>query len=145
MRRILACVDLSESSQAVIDCACGLAARGGKLVVLHVAAGEPDFVGYKVGPPNERDSVAKDLRAEHLAVQRLAEGVRDQGLDVTPLTVQGATADRIVEHAARLHSDFIVVASRGHGALHDLLIGSVVQAVLHAATVPVVVVPWHSK
>src|SRR5438045_3200567 len=91
-RRILACVDLSEASGAVIACACGLATPGGKLVILHVAAGEPDFVGYKAGPEVVRDEVAKDLRVEHLAVQRLADGVRDQGLDVTPLTVQGATA-----------------------------------------------------
>jgi nucleotide-binding universal stress UspA family protein len=142
MRRILACVDLSESSQAVIACACGLASPGGKVVLLHVAAGEPEFVGYRSGPDVVRDAVARELREEHLAVQRLADGVRDRGLDVTPLTVQGATAERILEHAERLHADFIIVASRGHGVLHDVLVGSTVRAVLHAATVPVVVVPW---
>ncbi len=143
-RRILACVDLSESSSAVAACARRLAAPNGRLVILHVAMGEPDFVGYRAGPGSVRDNIAKDLRREHLAVQRLADEVRLKGLDVTPLTVQGGAADRILEHAERLHVDFLVVASRGRGALHDLLLGSVGRELLQRTTVPVVVVPWHS-
>ena len=141
MRNILACVDLSASSAAVIACACGLAAPDGKLVILHVAADDPEFVGYDAGPSTVRDNVARDLRREHSAVQRLAEGVRERGLEVVPLTVQGVATERILEHAERLHADFIVVASRGHGLVHDLLVGSVVRGLLRTTNVPLVVVP----
>ena len=141
MRLILACVDLSASSDAVIDCARGLAAPDGQLVILHVAAPDPDFVGYGAGPSCVRDDVARDLRREHQTVQRLAEGARQAGMAVTPLTVQGATAETILEHSRRLGASFIVVGSRGHGALRNALVGSVVQGLVRGATMPVVVVP----
>ena len=141
MRKILACVDLSESSHAVIACARSLAAPDGKLVLLHVAAPDPQFVGYAVGPESVRENVAAELHQEHAAVRRLAEGVREPGLEVTPLTVQGVVSERILEHADRLPADFIVVAAGEHGALHHLFAGSIARQVLHGAKVPVVVVP----
>ena len=144
MRLILACVDLSASSGVVIDCARGLVGPDGELVILHVAAPDPDFVGYGPGPNSVRDDVARDLRREHEAVQRLADGPRRAGVTVTPLTVQGATAETILEHAKRLGASFIVVGSRGHGTLHDLLVGNAVQSVIRGATMPVVVVPYKS-
>jgi nucleotide-binding universal stress UspA family protein len=143
-RRILACVDLSAFSARVIDCARALAEPDGTLVILHVAAPDPEFVGYAAGPKSVRDAVAADLREEHRAVQSLADGVRSSGLTVTPLAVQGATTERIHEHAVRLDVDFVVIGSRSHGALHDLVVGSVVQGVLRGAATPVVVVPLPS-
>jgi len=145
MRRVLACVDLSESSEAVVECARELAAPDGALTILHVAAPEPDFVGYDPGPSSVRDNVARDLKREHQAVQQLAARVRTASLHVTPLTVQGMTVDRIAEHAGRLGVNWIVVASKGHGMLHDLVVGSVARELMRRATVPVVVVPFRAK
>jgi nucleotide-binding universal stress UspA family protein len=145
MRRVLACIDLSEPSEAVLDCASGLAAPDGRLVILHVAAPEPDFVGYGVGPSSVRDSVASDLRREHRDVQELAHARAATGISVTPLVVQGAIVEKILDHATRLNSDFIVLASKGHSAMHDLVAGSVVRGVLQGAKVPVVVVPRHAN
>lgn len=141
MRRVLACVDLSESSDLVVGCARDLTLPDGELVVFHVGAPDPDFVGYAAGPGHVRDTVAAELRDEHRALARLVDGARREGIGVTPLMVQGATAEKILEHAGRLRSDLVVVGSRGHGALHDLLVGSVVRELLRAAKVPVVVVP----
>ena len=145
MRRVLACVDLSASTDAVVACGCDLAGPDGELTILHVAAPEPDFVGYGVGPPSVRDTIARELREEHRAVERLAEATRATGIAATALTVQGAAVERILEHAARLAIDFVIVASSSHGALHDLLVGSAIPGLLHRAAVPVVVVPHHPK
>jgi nucleotide-binding universal stress UspA family protein len=144
MRRILACVDLSETSEKVVDCAVSLTAAGDELVILHVAAPEPDFVGYDPDPKSMRDQVAKTLRDEHQAVQRIAERIRSTGLTVMPLTVQGATVARIAEHAERLGAALVVVASHGRGLLHELVVGSVVTGLLRTVTIPVVVVPVHA-
>lgn len=54
---------------------------------------------------------------------------------------EGPAADVIVEQAARWHADVIVMGSRGHGALGQLALGSVVSRVLATSHVPVVVVP----
>jgi nucleotide-binding universal stress UspA family protein len=141
MHKVLACIDLSASTDAVVACARKLTHPSGELVVLHVAAPDPDFVGYDVGPPTVRDQVAKELRAEHRSVQALAATLSLGALTVTPLTVQGEVVQRILEHAARLQAELIVVGSKGRSALAELIMGSTVHGVLRAASVPVVVVP----
>jgi nucleotide-binding universal stress UspA family protein len=141
MRTVLACVDLSATSDAVLTCARWLAQPTGHIVLLHVAAPDPDFVGYGIGPQTVRNEVAHELRAEHRHVQALAATVEDNGLSVTPLTVQGVVVERILEHAVRLNADLIVVASKGRSALAELIAGSTVHGLLRAATLPVVVVP----
>jgi len=50
MQNILVAIDFSPISQTVLDAAAKLArSLGSKLWVLHVAAPEPDFVGYDPG------------------------------------------------------------------------------------------------
>jgi nucleotide-binding universal stress UspA family protein len=141
MQTVLACIDLSANSAAVVACARKLTHPSGELVLLHVAAPDPDFVGYDVGPPTVRDQVAKELRAEHRSVQALAATLSLGPLRVTPLTVQGVVVQRVLEHAERLGAELIVVGSRGRSALAELISGSTVHGLLRAATVPVVVVP----
>jgi nucleotide-binding universal stress UspA family protein len=106
-----------------------------------VAAPDPDFVGYDVGPQSVRDQVANELRTEHRSVQALAATLEHSGLSVTALTVQGVVVERILEHATRLHAELIVLASKGRSAVAELITGSTVHGVLRAAGVPVVVVP----
>jgi nucleotide-binding universal stress UspA family protein len=141
MQTVLACIDLSASSEAVLTCAYKLTSPGGELVVLHVAAPDPDFVGYDIGPPSVRDQVAKELRAEHSSVQALAAQLAGRPVSVTPLTVQGEIVPRILEHAGRLEANLIVIASKGRSAVAELFAGGIVHGLLRAATVPVVVVP----
>lgn len=141
MRRILACVDPAEPCEALLSCARDLCGSDGELVILHVSAPDPEFVGYGIGPESVRQAVAHELRSEHRQVQEMAKQVSREGLSVTPLTVQGPAVEKISEQAARLGSDFIVLYSKRHGALHDLIAGSVARGVLKRAEVPVVLVP----
>ena len=106
---------------------------GGRLVLLHVAAPDPDFVGYDIGPQSVRDQVALELRTEHRSVQALAETLQHSGLSVTALTVQGVVVERILEHATRLQAELIVLASKGRSAVAELFTGSTVHGVLRAA------------
>lgn len=52
----------------------------------------------------------------------------------------GGVAETIVEHAATLGCDQIVIGSRGLSPLPNLLLGSTTTRVLHLAEVPVTVV-----
>jgi nucleotide-binding universal stress UspA family protein len=141
MSCVLACIDLSDVTDAVLSCAVRLAnAIGQELVVLHVAAPDPDFVGYEAGPQSVRDQVAKRLREDHRKLEqrvKLATG----SVAARALMVQGSAAERIEEHAGRLGAELIVLGSHGHGRLRRLLVGSVTNAVLKRSTIPVVIVP----
>lgn len=142
MKRILAAIDFSGVSEAIVDQAVSLTeAFSSELVLLHVAAPDPDFVGYGVGPPSVRGGRAHTLRSEHEELQQTAEGLRQRGITAKSLLVQGPTIDEILDQANRLKTDLIILGSHGHAALHRALLGSVSEGVLRAATCPILIVP----
>ena len=116
-------------------------ALGAEVRLLHVGAPDPDFVGYGVGPGTVRDDAAHALRAEHRALEHLVARFEAAKVVAKPLLVRGPTISTILEQAGRFGADLVVLGSHGHGALFNLVAGSVTQGVLHAATVPVLVVP----
>jgi nucleotide-binding universal stress UspA family protein len=142
MSRVLVCVDLSEVTDAVVEQGVMIAgALGAEVRLLHVGAPDPDFVGYAAGPDTVRDDVARTLREEHRALDRLVARFQAASVVAKHLMVQGPTVSTILEQAERFGANLIVLGSHGHGALFTLVAGSVTQGVLHAATVPVLVVP----
>jgi nucleotide-binding universal stress UspA family protein len=140
--RLLVPLDLSSATERVLATAIKLSrAMHANVVLLHVAAPEPDFVGYDAGSTVVRDQVAHEHRSDHRTLQSHAQALRDLGVDCTALLIQGPTAETILHEAARLEADLIVMATHGHGAMFDLLVGSISHDVLRQGRVPVVMVP----
>lgn len=140
--RLLVPLDLSSATERVLATAIKLSrSMSADVWLLHVAAPEPDFVGYGAGSLAVRDQVAHEHREEHRTLQAHAQALRDLGVDCTALLIQGPTADTILREATRLQADLIVMATHGHGAMFDLLVGSISHSVLRQGKVPVVMVP----
>ena len=143
---ILACVDLSESTDQVVMKAEEIAgAISAKLWLLHTAEPDPDFIGYEVGPQSVRDSLSKKFREQHRQLQEIADRVRKGGIDATALLVQGATVETILAKSSGLNASMIVVGSHGKGAMYQLLVGSVSEGLLQNAECPVLIVPTHKR
>jgi nucleotide-binding universal stress UspA family protein len=139
---ILVSVDFSEATPRILQAAASLTrALSGKLWLLHVGEPEPDFVGYEAGPDVVRDQVAREFRDEHRKLQEYADRMRDEGLPVTALMIQGPVVDTVIAEAERLEADMLVVGSHGYGAVYDLLVGSMSRGILKHAEIPVLVVP----
>jgi len=142
MEAILAALDFSAVASSVLERATEMAERfGARLWLVHVAAPEPEFVGYDPGPQAARDHRALDLREEHRRVQRWAEALRARGIDATALLIQGHPVEKILEEADRLHVEMIVLGSHGRGALARLVLGSVSEGVVRRSMCPVLIVP----
>jgi nucleotide-binding universal stress UspA family protein len=142
VERILVCIDFSGVTERVVGYARTVSALAGAEVrLLHVGAPNPDFVGFEAGPDVVRNQVANTLRDEHRKLELFAEVFTDANVHATPLMVQGPTADTILEQARRFSADLVVLGSHGHGALYDLIAGSVARDVLEKSSVPVLVVP----
>lgn len=143
---ILVALDLSDASSRILAAARQCAGQfGAHLWLVHVAAPEPDFVGYEPGPKNVRHDVASTFRAEHRELQQAARDLADEGVKATSLLVQGPTAETLLDEAEKLPADIIVIGSHGHGAVHHLLLGSVSEAVLRQAECPILVIPVHER
>jgi nucleotide-binding universal stress UspA family protein len=144
--KLLVCVDLSESTEIIVKKVEEITeALTTKVWLLHNAVPEPDFVEFKVDPQAARESLAKKFHVEHRQIQELANRMRKAGVDTTALLVHGATVETILEEASDLEVDMIVVGTHGRGAMYQLLMGSVSEAVLHKSRFPVLVVPTHKR
>ncbi|CAM2010858.1 universal stress protein [Acanthopleuribacter pedis] len=142
MSQILVALDFSDVSDRVVAEAGKLGkAFGDKLWLIHVAAPDPDFVGYEAGPQHVRDNRAHELREEHRRLQAWAEGLRAQGLEATALLVQGPTVSTLLETIKKHDIEYVVMGTHGHGKLYKLLMGNVSEGVIREAHVPVLLVP----
>lgn len=143
--RLLVPLDFSPATAPVLAAVRRIAAReGAQVVLLHVAEPDPAFVGYEAGSDGVRDQVAHQYREQHRQLQAHAEALRAEGIDASALLIRGPTAETILREAGRMRADLLVMATHGHGAVFDLLVGSVSHAVLRGATVPVLMVPPHA-
>lgn len=140
---ILIAVDFSAVTERVVDTVLRFATTPAahRMFLIHVAAPEPDFVGYGTGPKTVRSQVAQELHAQHASLKVHADRLRAGGCDVTPLLLQGPTIETVLAEAVRLDADLLVIGSHGHGAVYDLLVGSVSEGLVRRADRPVLVVP----
>ena len=142
MKHVLVAIDFSPQADRVLATATELAgALGADVTILHVAAPDPDFVGFEVGPQSVRDNRAQVLESEHRELHRIALRLRDDGIPARAFLFAGATAEKILEEASARGADLIVMGTHGRSGLASALLGSTSRAVLHGAACPVVVVP----
>ena len=142
MKTILAPIDFSGVSDAVVNEAATLArALNGRVVLLTVI--QPPIITSEYAPMME--NLAEITAAgEKAAARKMAEIERRLQVDLIPaetIQVNGAPVAHIVEQAAKLGADYIVMGSHGHTAVYDLLVGSTTHGVLMRARCPLVIVP----
>ena len=154
--KIVVAIDFSDATGPMMEVVAKLStAPATELCLVHVIEPAPAFVGdlptspvdfgYVAAPQIIRDQLAKDYKKEHMALQKLAEDLRSQGIKATSLMVQGPPDEVLLMEAEKLAADMIIVGSHGHGSLYHLLVGSVSEGVLHKARCPVLVVPTHNR
>lgn len=139
--KLLVATDFSPQTEKVLKVARRLAeALKAELWIVHVAAA-PAFKTYGAGERQDREETAAEFREEHRLVQEAAQAMRDAGIEATGLMVQGPPAKTILEEAARLEADLIILGSHGFGAVFKMLLGSVSSTVLKKSGRPVLIVP----
>ncbi len=142
MKHITVGLDFTPEREAVLETASGLAqALGAELLVLHVCAPDPDFVGYAEYTFPGEEEREEELRDEAREIRKIVRDLHERGLSAKGYMRTGRTVETIVEFARRHDSAFIVVGQHGHGLMHRVILGSISQGVVHHSSVPVVVVP----
>jgi nucleotide-binding universal stress UspA family protein len=141
IRRLLVPVDLSDRSRPLLDYAFQLAELiQANVDVVHVVPG-PGMAHAALdayaGLPMPRPS-PHDLSAAYQNLGDLVDRCRCRGAVPRLLVEAGDVASAIVRVAAEAPSDLIVLATRGHRGVAELLLGSVAHAVIASAGCPVV-------
>jgi nucleotide-binding universal stress UspA family protein len=160
---ILAAVDFSDATQKMLHevkrLASGLTSKVWLLHVVamkpgfinHVDHGsgfgglEPCFVDYGPDPKTKRDQISCQFKKEHKALQQEAGRLQRSGIETTALLIQGSVIEVIIHESNKLGIEMIIVGSHGHGAVYNLVIGSVSEGLLKRSPCPVLVIPTHDR
>lgn len=137
LERILLPLDGSMLAEGVLPHAVTLArATGARLAVLQV-----------VEPLPESDSVTTDPLHWHLRkaesqayLDEVGKRLRELGLTVESIQLEGPAAERIVEHARETDTDLILLSSHGQSGLSPWNVSSLVQKVILRANRSVMIV-----
>jgi nucleotide-binding universal stress UspA family protein len=141
MKPILVPVDGSDCSMHALDFAVELASSlAAEIVVCHVL----DLSRAAAMSGGAAQLVAESmevLRTEGKDILDRAVARAGAKVHVSTRVPEGAPVEQIERLAAELPANFIVLGSHGRTGLDRLLMGSVAQGVVRAASVPAMVVP----
>ncbi len=132
--RFLVAWDGSDGAQAALRQAQALAGAGGQLDLVQIL--NPLIDAADVEAPSRHEAMAIVSERARAAMAAHAAGA---GQHVIVLEHGEEVPDRLLQEAARLGVDVIVIASRRAAGLRGVL-GSVTQQVLHDSRIPVLVV-----
>jgi nucleotide-binding universal stress UspA family protein len=160
MKRILVPIDFSDVTPPVIDLARQLAkAADAEIHLVHVkelsAAAAPGTLGYGLAgmpelapmsgvPVPVFDPMPQPIPENEDQKSKLAQWEKEitqDGIKVSLHEPTGAVTEEILNQADALNADLIVMGTHGHGAMHNLLVGSATKGVLKHSTRPVLLVP----
>ncbi len=138
---VLCAVDFSDLSAEAVKLAAVLAkSANARMTCIHARPVDAPvyFTGAAVAELDRqrRDSLVQDHAAVQSFVQRIA-GAQDIDVQVG----EGEPADVILDIAGETGADLIAVGTRGRSGVGRLWLGSVAEAVVRSARVPVLVVP----
>jgi nucleotide-binding universal stress UspA family protein len=143
-QHILAATDGSKIADQAVDHAIALAVeQHAELRIIHVV--DPRVSSWGEFSWADMGTILADLNTEGQCIlDRAAERARRVGVPITTALVearQGHVGEVIATEAQRSGADLIVVGTHGRTGFSRLMLGSVAQVTLRAATVPVLTLP----
>ena len=142
MKNILLALELKSSDKKLIDQAFQLADKfKAKVWVVHIAAPEPDFVGYDVGPQYIREQRAETLKKEHKQLQEIMKDFEKKGVLSDALLILGPTLESLENEVKKLNVDMLVMGSHKRGFLYELFIGHTSVHMIKNLNIPILIVP----
>jgi nucleotide-binding universal stress UspA family protein len=140
IKRVLCPIDFSETSRHALEQAAAVAGwYKARLTALHVYS--PMFIPVPSLPtPDHRVPESEWQRVTEQATTFVQTALR-AGTGVDVIVDVGQPAAAILERAASLPADLIVMGTHGASGFEHLVLGSVTEKVLRKATCPVLTVP----
>ena len=136
-KRIIAAIDLSDESDAVLQRACEVAQQNSaELSLVHVV----EIISYAYGGEMPVDIADIQTQVENHAERRIKEIADKLAYPIAQtLVATGNTGSEIHSVAQQLDADLIVIGSHGRHGI-SLLLGSTANGVLHGANCDILAV-----
>jgi nucleotide-binding universal stress UspA family protein len=145
-KRIVVPLDGSPFAERALEPAFDVArAFGAEIVLLRVVTPEDALGGLPTLSPRYVDLGGYGMQQEEAAASAYLVQAKarwsGQGVPMQTRVVAGAPAEAIVGAARDLDADLIVMSTHGRSAVGRILYGSVAEAVLRGAHLPVLLIP----
>ncbi len=158
MKNILVPIDFSDATARVIDQAKQAAsAFGAEIHLVHVkelmpasppssfgygVAGTPELMPMPNSPVPTITPVSPEIdQRQKSKMADWQKEIQQAGVKVFLHVPTGNVVEEILREANTLKPDLIVMGRHGHGAMYNLLVGSVTEGVLKQSACPVLLVP----
>lgn len=129
MQTILMPIDFSDVTDPMISFTAALCQKlDVEICVLHVSDANPE------DPEQGRSMLGP-------RIEKIVDRLKEAGCKARSKLVFGPAIASIFDQLDVLKPSFVIVGSHGHGALHDLVVGSVTSSLLRSCACPVLVVP----
>ncbi len=137
-RKILVALDTTPSDLELLAPIAQLAGlMKSELLLLHVADG---WAARNFNQLNLAES--EEMKDDRRYLEETATRLRTEtGLKITTRLALGSPPDQILKITAEEECGLIAFASHGHRLVADIIRGSTIEAVRHATSVPIFVVP----
>ncbi len=133
---ILVTLENSESDQVILRHIRPLAKlAGSKLLLMHVADG---FVARHQELLDLHDS--EEIAGDRLYLETECAKLRAEGFEAQAVLERGEPAEQILRVAQEEKCELIAMATHGHGAMADFILGSVAHEVRHRTSLPLLLV-----
>lgn len=151
MKKILIALDYSASAQKIAETGYALAkSMDAEAVLLHVTAdpayyasyeyspimGFDNFISPQTMPPDTTGIIQSGANA---FLDRSKEFLGDASIQT--LVREGDVVNSILDAAADIQADIIVLGSHSRRGLDKILMGSVAEGVLHRSSIPLFIIP----
>ncbi len=138
--KILVPLDGSPVAEAILPHVCTLAACTGAEIVLLQVTDAPVY-HFVLTDPQCGSTEQGHLETEATAyLDAVAEDLERMGFRATTLFRDGEIAETIRNVAAEIHADIIAMCTHGRTGLPRMAFGSIAEAVLRGANLPMLVV-----
>jgi nucleotide-binding universal stress UspA family protein len=146
--KILVCLDGSEFAEQILSFVTEEALHfRSKIILLHVVAepvviapGIPGASAIPVETKGMLEHMKKEQDEAAVYLGKIAEGLRQKGLETEPVVVTGPTGDTIINYANDNDVGLIAIATHGRSGLGRAVFGSVADYVLRESGLPVLLI-----
>ena len=146
--KVLVCLDGSALAEEILPYIAAESGSLGKVILLKVLA--PPGVNLPLGVPGETIGTVrtgtmlahlkKDMEEAPAYLEEKAQPLRNQGLDVECVVLQGIASQTIIDYAQNNEVGLIAIATHGHTGLRQIALGSTAEYLLKHSGLPVLMV-----
>ena len=141
MRKILVAYDGSPHSKQALNWAIDLSLLSeARVVAVKVFEGSQFLIASDTTAHKVVETLERLRREDQELLDEAVSIGKSRGVTVTGESLHGNIAEQIISYAREHGFDLIIVGTKGHGVLEELLMGSVTRNLISLAHIPVLVV-----